>query len=250
MTPTEDELADVFESLVPTELDVELGERKRHDAAPGRLRVDFVYDSATPDAIALEVTSIQWEDMRAQRSNLELLSDDLREVAERESAGSWLLEVTGDRWTASERNAVREWVIGGLEVTGDLDEVIVPDNMGAIGVMRFRRGSGDGNAVSIFGMSPVVGVSGFSNKLLSVCVSNASKMLEARPRATHLLVLVAFLMGSRDIGSTLVPPRINETEGVDFIWVIHQGDQHSDQRPLVWWAELGDSDWNTIPRRA
>jgi len=249
MTPTEDQLADLFESLVPTELDVELGKRERHDAAPGRLRVDFVYDSATPDAMALEVTSIQWEDMRAQSSILMQLFDDLTEAAERESAGSWLLDVTGQRWTATERNAVCEWIICCLVVAGESGDVIVPDNMRAIGITSLRRGAGDGNAVSIFGMSPMVGISGFSDKLLSVCVSNASKMVEARPRVTHLLVLVAFLMGSRDVGSTLVPPRIDETEGIDFIWVIHQGDQDSDQRPLVWWAKLGDSDWNTIPRR-
>ncbi len=250
MIPTEDELADEFEKLALTALGVETGNRDRHDAASDRLRVDFVYDSATPDPFALEVTSIQWEDMRAQQSNLERLSDDLRDAAEREDAGFWHLDVTGRRWTANERDAVREWVIGRFEVADDPDEVVVPDDLRAIGVKNLRRGFGDLNAVSIFGMSPTVSVSGFSRALLSVCVSNASKMLEARPRVTHLFVFVAFLMGSRDVGSTLVPPLIDETEGIDLVWIVHQGEHPADERPMVWWARPGDSEWHTIPHRA
>jgi len=44
-------------------------------------------------------------------------------------------------------------------------------------------------------------------------------MREARPRVTHLLVFVAFLMGSRNVDSTMVPPLIDETEGIDVVWV-------------------------------
>ena len=219
MVPTEDELADEFEKIVSTEFGMDLGVRERHDAAPDRLRVDFVYDSATPNPVALEVTSIQREDMRAQQSNLERLSDDLRNAAERECAGSWHLDVTDRRWTANESDAVRDWVISRLEVGSDLGEVIVPDDLRAIGVTSLRQGSGDANVVSIFGMGRMVSLSGFSHALLFACVSNGSKMREARPRVTHLLVFVAFLMGSRNVDSTMVPPLIDETEGIDVVWV-------------------------------
>jgi len=64
-------VAEVVEALMQRLLDYEPGPRIRHDAGPGRLAVDFVYDDAQPTAIALEVTSMVNHTLRATLAAVE-----------------------------------------------------------------------------------------------------------------------------------------------------------------------------------
>lgn len=245
MVPTEDEIADLAERLISTEMGITPGRRERHDAQPDHLRVDFVYPEADPEPIALEVTSIQWEDMRAQDSNLSRLREELTESATSLGAGFWRLHTEGRRWTRAECEAVKAWVLSVLEAGRATPNV--PVELAGIGVLSLVPESGTEDRVAFFSMTGLVGISGFSTKLLQVAASNASKLKEARPRRTHLVVWVEHLEGSRDSNLTLPPPAIPQTDGIDYVWVVFGFMRTiADPRPRAWWAAPGDSQWHTV----
>lgn len=246
MIPTEDELADLIERLIGAEMAVTPGLRERHDAQSGRLRVDFVYPEANPEPLAVEITSIQWEDMRAQESNLRGLREQLTESARSLGAGFWRLHTEGRRWTRAECETVKAWVLSSLEA-GHETTPNVPVELTEIGVLELVPEPGSEDRVAFSSMTGLVGIDGFSMKLLQVAASNASKLKEARPRQTHLVVYVEFLEGSRDSDLTLPPPAIPATDGIDYIWVVFGSmPTRADPRPWVWWAALGDSQWKTV----
>ena len=93
----------------------------------------------------------------------------------------------------------------------------------------------------------VVRIEGFSADLLDTALDNATKLSEARPRQTHLVIRVA-LNRSREQTLTLVPPdpvQIPELAYIDWIWVVFNTESKGmGDRPWAWWAQPGDTEWN------
>ena len=246
MVPSEDQIADIFEQLVRNQMGATPGQRERHDAQPGHLRVDFVYPVAEPEPMALEITSIRWDDMQAQQSNLERLRYRLSSAAVELEAGAWILETEGRRWTRNECAVVEGWVVSCLNAGRGLVPV-VPKGLTAIGVNALSLVEGPGHLVAFFSMTGVVTIDGFSQALLEVAAGNASKLAEAAPLVGHLVVYVEFLQGSRDPDRTLPPPAIPETAGIRYVWVLHGlGSIPGERRPWAWWATPGSTEWDTI----
>ncbi|MCH8983823.1 MAG: hypothetical protein IH943_06920 [Acidobacteria bacterium] len=237
--PTEEVIAELFEELIQSHFDVTVGLRTRKDATDGSdLRVDFVYEEAQPQPLALEVTSLPTGWLFAAHSAGEKWTSKLDEIAKSERLGLWRIHYSAE-------TDIKQLV----DVVADVlrqpnaDEYRDPENR-----FSLSRTQSDTHGVAYLGvMGGVTGIGGFSADLLNTALDNAVKLSEARPRQTHLIVRVA-LNRSRDQTLTLVPPnpeQLPQLAHIDWIWVVFNTDsQGMGDRPWAWWARPGNNVWN------
>ncbi len=235
------QLAELFELLVQEKFDVVPGPRTRKDASDGTdLRVDFVYESSSSKPIALEATGMPLGELQAAQPSDMHWSGAIDEVVKAEQLGSWIVHFSG----ASATDVLVDAVIESLRSrVGDA----YFDSDGRFTLLRNEAGGGD--EVFFFGPSQPTAVTGFSRSLLVTAVANAAKLKGARPRSTHLIVLVG-RNRSRDPSLTLVPPSSENAPpmaAIDYVWVtFHTGSEGiEDSHPWVWWAQPGDHRWET-----
>lgn len=235
------QLAELFELLVHEKFGVVPGPRTRKDATDGTdLRVDFVYEHASASPIALEATGMPVGELEAPPPNEMHWSQAIDEVVKKEQLGSWIVHFS----SAGEAKSLQQAAIESLRSrSGDA----YYDSEGRFTLLRNKAGADDG--VQFFGSAQTDRVTGFSRELLVITVANAGKLKAARPRATHLMVLVG-RNRSRDPSLTLVPPSsesVAPMAAVDYVWVtFHTGREGLEgNQPWIWWAHPGDSRWET-----
>lgn len=235
------QLAELFELLINVKFDVIPGPRTREDATDGSgLRVDFVYENASASPIALEATGMALGELQASHSTETHWSKAIDQVVKSEQLGSWIVHFSA----ASKVDALQHAVIESLRSrTGDA----YYDSEGRFVLLRNEAGTEDG--IHFFGSTQTERVSGFSRELLVTAVANAGKLRAARPRSTHLIVLVG-RNRSRDPSLTLVPPSsemVPPLSAIDYIWVTFHTDREGlgGAQPWLWWARPGDKGWET-----
>ena len=142
--------------------------------------------------------------------------------------------------TDADMRGLKDPLIEGIRAGSSFEQ---PD----IGITSAVKSAGEEDGITVVPMSPTVGIRGFSVRLARIALSNADKLKEARPRQTHLAVVVDLLMGSRDISLTAPPPhpiQLNQMESIDWVWVLFGfGPSITDDRPWAWWAQPGQTDW-------
>lgn len=235
------QLAELFELLVNVKFDVFPGARSRKDATDGTgLRVDFVYDHASASPIALEATGMSLGQLETSHPSDTHWSRAIDEVVRSEQLGSWIVHLNA----TTDVPALQQAMIESLRSRkGDA----YYDSEGRFVLMRNEAGTDDG--IHYFGPTPTEKVTGFSRELLVTSVANAGKLKAARPRSTHLIVLVG-RNRSRDPSLTLVPPsseNVPPLAAIDYVWVTFHTDREGlvGAQPWVWWARPGDSRWET-----
>lgn len=235
------QLAELFELLINVKFGVIPGPRTREDATDGAgLRVDFVYDHASASPIALEATGMSLGELQASHPSETHWSRSIDEAVKSEQLGSWIVHFSA----TSKVDALQHPVIESLRSRrGDA----YYDSEGRFVLLRNEAGTEDG--IHFFGSTQPERVSGFSRELLVTTVSNAGKLRAARPRSTHLIVLVG-RNRSRDPSLTLVPPSseiVPPLSAIDYIWVTFHNDREGLEgaQPWLWWARPGDKRWET-----
>ena len=239
----EDKLAELFEILVEGKLKIVPGARTRKDVTDGTdLRVDFVYDLASPDPLALEVTSIPLGELLAAHKAGDRWSSELDETVRSEKLGRWVIHFSAH----SKIRELSDEILEILRSQPTQDTLQNPDRRFTL--MRRPPEGVEENGVYFMGVSTrAFSITGFSRELLGAAISNATKLRETRPRQTHLMVNVG-LHKSRDSTNTLVPPspdQVPPLAAIDWIWVTFHTDPKGSDREWVWWARPGDDEWNT-----
>jgi hypothetical protein len=112
-----------------------------------------------------------------------------------------------------------------------------------LGLSILKRWAGDSVRLSVAGSG--FQILGFTSLLEGAIAQNAAKLGEARPRETHLAVLV-FRWDLSDDPTETPPPTLPEE--VDALWVVHP--DWVRPGPVVWLAHRGDKEWRiTVPAR-
>lgn len=239
---SEDRLAELFEDLVYQTLKVVPGPRTRKDATDGSdLRVDFVYEDASPGPLALEVTTIPMGELKAAHAAGDKWSRSLDDRVKSERLGHWDLFLSAHIQVKDHLNEI-------IEVIQSAPDQAYRDPAGRFRLWRAQpESAGEEHGVQFMGvMTRGFAIEGFSQELLQTVMDNAEKLNEARPRQTHLIVQVG-LSRSPDPTFTLVPSEPDALEvlsAVDWIWVVFStGGEGMGDRPWAWWAQPGDYEW-------
>lgn len=98
----EEQLAVIVEEAVDLYDGRDLGRRRRRDAHDGDVRVDFTYD-ATDRPTAIEIWRPVEQHVAALGSELLKLEGQLREIAQADELGTWMIAVRVD----TERRAIK-----------------------------------------------------------------------------------------------------------------------------------------------
>lgn len=235
------QLAELFELLINVKFGVVPGPRTRKDATDGTdLRVDFVYEHSSRSPMALEATGMSLGELQTTHPSDTHWSRTIDEVARSEQLGSWIVHFS----TTSKADALQHAVIESLRSrTGEA----YYDSEGRFVLLRNEAGADHG--VHFFGPTPPERATGFSREILVTAIANAGKLKAARPRSTHLIVLVGHNR-SRDPSLTLVPPsteKVPPMAAIDYLWVTFHTDREGLEgaQPWLWWARPGDSRWET-----
>lgn len=236
--PAEDLLAEVFERLIGVHMGLATGPRVRKDVTDGTdLRVDFVYEEAQREPLALEVTTMPNASLRAAHSAGEKWTNEIDHMVRDEELGSWTVYYSAD-------TDIKVLVDEVVAVLGHLDSDLHRDPKGRFTLVR--RNDDDHGVRHTGVLGSVVPVTGFSKELLCVALDNATKLEETRPRQTHLLVH-PHLLWSRDPELTVVPPHpevVPALAAIDWIWVVFNTEsQGMGERPWAWWASPGRDEW-------
>lgn len=240
------------------------GTRERHDARPGRLRVDYRYPDALPPFV-LEVTTIDDGAHRSGMSAAEKLTRRLSAIAERDKLGAWIVAVETTKRIDRLEDDILE-LIGEelarpsskyrrLNSYGWEDLARLPsDEARARFVARERRLRDAGiaevsripeptreHAVWVLPTTDVRIIGSFADWLQATIDDNAAKLAEAEGDEHHLGVLVLRFDASTFPEETPVP---DLPGGVDVLWVVHVwGARHA----AVWRARRGEKSWAILP---
>lgn len=252
--PRETQIAEIVEGLLLTEFGVQTGPRERHDASKGRLRVDFVYEEAAPEPMALEVSSLTDSLDAAGTSEAFQMEDRLSRSAATEGWGAWLVSVSSAASMRGLEPEIRELIRQGEAIRpGDYDaaELLERDEAEArrvvelhreleqLGLINLEPLKGEtGNFVAVLSFGGGTVVSGFDLALREVVRSNSRKLDQARPRRTHLAVDVARFDASRYPHQT-PPPELPPE--IDMLWIIHR--YGPTNLPGVWSLSRGEEEW-------
>ena len=239
-SPSEQLVAGQVEAAMRA-LGSELGQRERHDARPGMLRIDFRYPEARPPVV-LEVTTIDHAAHRSGTSAADKLMRRLSAVAEREELGAWLVavETTGslrqlegeilDVVREESVRPAREYRRLGRYTSEDLT-ALPSDEARAQFVKNERRrrelGIVEVNRVKapsrphVIGVLPMTGmrtIGSFADWLQDAIDDNAAKLGEVEGHERHLGVLVVRFDASTFPTETPVPALPPE---IETLWIVH-----------------------------
>lgn len=254
----EEAIADAFERAHFSCLGVAVGRRERHDGQQGLLLVDFIYPDSPPTPVALEVTQLAFDVEMAAGSERRKLGDELSAIARSENLGFWAVHL-GNRADFRRARAVLLGLMrAGVSVRVDrwrqpwISDEHLPEaqpfldlraELLAVNIYRVEKSTRpvqDGVGIDTSG--PIVIVTGFGARIEEMTQVNANKLEAARPRSTHLAVLVNDRRCSEDPSLSL-PPVLPDS--IDFLWVVHDLGQPGGL-PHGWWIRRGDTDWREI----
>jgi hypothetical protein len=264
MTSSELMVAGIVEALLKQQGN-EPGTRTPQDGKNDpSLTVDFTYDDQAP-GLALEVTGLyRGEDLAAQRPADEL-AERLSSLSESEGLGCWLVTVRTEAqikdlydpvvqimrelasssrlssvrpgWYTSQ-DLVRSRAAWGRHGPAKFKKA--HEIARALGIVEVTKVEDAGSVVGVLPITDAVRIEGFADLLDQAIADNAAKLGRARPRQTHLAVLVNRFDASRFPTETPIPRLFEE---VDVLWVIHRWHNHL-QLPKVWWATRGSMEWS------
>lgn len=229
----------------------ELGPRERRDG--DGLRVDFVYESAQPP-IALEITRLVDPQRLALSSALEKLERNLKQVTGTGDLGSWIIAIR----EGSTVTRLQPEIVGLMEGSrhlssimyarrgSDLDAEPLPHNAEHLGLVAAlkRPGDSDVHVMPQIAMESAQG-SGFSEQLTGCILDKTSVLSEARPRETHLAVVVENPSLVADANSSPAPELCEE---IDVLWVFLSDFLAPRRGYRVWRAARGESAWTLLWR--
>ena len=239
----EEAIAHRFEMVLHSE-GITLGLSERPDPP------DFVYDR-DPPGTALEITRIVGKKAVALSSALLRLEQKLTQLAEAEDLGCWMIAI---REGSTVKTTLKPAIVAFLRKhrkasvatftswDSTPDAGPLPDELVQLGLLSAMKIPGD-PAVNV--MPPVSegspSMSGFSKELTN-CVDKKDRVLrEARPRMTHLAVVVE---DSRFLADPHLSPPPRLTDAIDVLWVF-LSDFLEPRRTgyRVWRVRRGDTAW-------
>lgn len=227
------------------------GGRTVRDARDGSgLRVDLTYEDA---GVALELTSLTDEKMTAASSEVVKLEARLTDRARREGWGGWLLGISMPSRIRDIEVAVTELMAGGeefepsyssdalLEMAPTAARAFVRKHrvLHGLGLSMVRRWS-DHDNVRVILSGGGFQITGFTEMLQQIVNRKAAVLEEARPRETHLAVLVARWDVS-DFAAETRPPRLPYE--IDTLWVVHP--KRGAKPTRLWRLHRGEERWST-----
>lgn len=251
LRPTEEYTVGAIEAVLGRELQQDWGRRTQRDGRDGSgLTVDLTYDAA---AIALELTSLQDPAFTASGSEAAKLEARLTETARAQGWGGWLLRVRLPASLKAIEPAVERLMAENREIdpmnysSQDLMDAQSRGDVAAflaehrelyrLGISRLaRRPTRDSVVVFLAGGGFLI--EGFRDALQEVVDRKSQTLRKARPRETHLGVLVVRWDVS-DVPSETDPPDL--TDDVDVLWVVHP--ERGSARARVWMARRGVTHW-------
>jgi hypothetical protein len=237
--------------------------RQREDGRfDPNLTVDFTYSAPHP-GVALEITGLYRSEDRAANPEGIRLGAELTEIALREHWGTWFVSVktfANTKLVAPEIATIIGELIGagkgevwiGSYTVDDLERA---DNawgrhgaalhmkaharMEELGIVTVKQLAGTEDVVAVVPMSDA-DIVGVSEPLQRTIDDNRGKLGRARPRETHLGVIVDRFDASRDPRQTPTPELSDE---IDVLWVLHKWNRAMYQLPCLWSSNRGDRDW-------
>jgi hypothetical protein len=240
--------ADRFERVAHAE-GIDLGPRSRRDG--DGLRVDFVFERAEPP-IALEVTSIVDTSLLQVSGFLLKMGEALTALARTQGLGFWSIAVREgwkDKALASaiaqfleaERSRVPPALFAAPAL--NLDAVPLPEELVRLGLLSALKQHGEPGVhvlpqVSAEGPAAIAGL---SDALVACIVDKEPVLCEARPRETHLAVLVEDARFPAD-PRALPPPQ--PTDAVDVLWVFLSDFLEPRYGPRIWRVRRGMTQWD------
>lgn len=249
----EDQTAHRFERVLEDE-GVSLGEGCRRDGIG--LRVDFVYDDAQPP-VALEVTRIVDTKHQQVSTFLTRMGETLNTLAEAENLGFWSI-VLKEGWkdkalgpAIAQFLRARRFDAPPLTLAApasNLDAAPLPDAPVQLGLVAAAKHDGK-HGIHVWPQvsDGAPGVSGFSDRLVWCVADNEAKLGEARPRETHLAILVEDSQFVADPKLSL-PPALEDT--VDVLWVFLSDFLQPRNGHRIWRARRGMTQWELFWPRA
>ena len=255
-TPRPDELA-VLE-VVALQLTNQGKQLGNWEYEPNPPTVDFVYEDAQPEPLAIELTMlVEPKEAAGFKAMMKHLADPLNEMAEREEWGSWHLSVASPGYYKDLAPVVVELIQQGFEVKpdgysserlrqeeerGTLDEFLTTYRAAKeAGILFLFRSPGRGNSVSVGSMTTTNVITGFSAALQQTVFGKAKQLRQARPRQTHLVIDVVQWDFSGDVAET-GPPSLPAS--IDRVWVLHRW-AHRPELPNLWWVDRSGNRWAT-----
>jgi len=238
----EEAIARRFEMVLHSE-GITLGQPERPDPP------DFVYDR-DPPGTALEITRIVGKNAVTLSSALLRLEQKLTRLAEAEDLGCWMIAIREGSTVKTLKPVIVAFLRKHCEASvatftswdSTLDAGPLPDELVQLGLLSAMKIPGD-PAVNVMPQvsegSP--SMSGFSKELAD-CVDKKDRVLrEARPRMTHLAVVVE---DSRFLADPHLSPPPRLTEAIDVLWVF-VSDFLEPRRTgyRVWRVRRGDMAW-------
>jgi hypothetical protein len=217
------------------------------------LRVDVTFEDC---GIALELTSLQDSVWLAANSAARKLERQLTTFARDRSLQGWVVAVSSTARLMDIAAAAMPLMESGTEIrpmryssrdladaeaNGELDEFLERHrDLHGLGLSLLQRRP---DSDSVFFMVAGAGfqILGFTHLLAEALAVNAVKLREARPRETHLAVLV----GRWDLSnapSETAPPAF--PDDVDVLWIVHP--VRGNPEALVWLAHRGDDNWRVF----
>jgi len=251
LSPTERYLIAVVTDVARRDLGQEWGPWCERDARDeSGLRVDVTFEGSS---IALELTSLHDPEWRNASATARKIEERLTAFAHGRKLGSWVVTVPSDARLNDIEPAVMQLMESGTEITpmdyssrdlvqaearGELAEFLNRHHeLRDLGLVRLVRRPGS-ESVHLWVVGPGFQILGFTDLLAEAVANNAAKLGEARPRETHLAVLVVRWDLSEAPSETRPPVLPDE---VDVLWVVHLA--RSGGEAQVWLAHRGDDSW-------
>lgn len=248
----EDETRCRFEMVLHSE-GIMLGPWERPDPP------DFVYDR-DPPGTALEITRLVAKSVVELSGLLLKLEQRLTRLAEAEDLGCWMIAIREGSTVKTLEPAIRVFLRKHREASvatfaswdSKLDAEPLPDELVQLGLQAALKMPGD----PVINVMPQVSdgsapMSGFSKELAD-CVTNKDPVLsKARPRMTHLAVVVEDSRFLADPYLSPPPPSLTEAEAIDVLWVF-LSDFIEPRRTgyRVWRVRRGEAAWELVWRTA
>lgn len=233
------------------------GWTRRDGSDTSGLTVDFTFDEVEP-GLALEVTSIHGKGDPALSSEGGRLEERLTEKARSEKLGQWVVVLNGEARVREAEPRILEILRGGesirpgtyssadlLAMSSDSRKAFIAKHveLRALHVIDVVKLGNEHDGVAYMAMSGRSGFQGLGDHLERAVNENVSKLREARPRETHLAIVVHDYHVSRDPQESqllALPPEL------DCLWIIHSWP--ADDGRLLIWRHVRDGDgWIEIP---
>jgi hypothetical protein len=254
LSPTEQYLVEVVTDVAARDLGEDWGPWRRRDAQDDSgLRVDLTFDASN---IALELTALHDADWNAAGSEAAKLEKELSAFVRERGLPGWIVGVSSTTRLKELATALKPLMAANIEIrpmhyssqdlkeaeeAGALDEFVERHRkFRDLGLSVLHR-TGDDAPVSFMIAGAGFQILGFTEHLAKAVVDNAAKLGEARPRDTHLAVLVV-RWDLSDSPAETAPPSL--PPGVDALWIVHPIRSQPDAQ--VWLAGRGDETWRLI----